>query len=160
MLLPQALVLATLTPLITALVVPRAGGPSFNPIPADCTVPNPLPCTSGQPPQNYSSTNILPSTSVVTAHRIYQYYLPLPDYESMANRWEGCLEQCNGLSGCVAAFMADGVPTPAGWFGTAGGDRDRACWMFNATLAEGDFTAVGAEGTGNATAGNIVCPGK
>ena len=73
----------------------------------------------------------------------------------MAARWEGCLEQCNGLDGCVAAFMADGVKTPPGWYGMQGGVSERACWMFNETLTEAGFEC--AEGVGNGTAGNIVC---
>lgn len=143
-----------------ALSIPhaiRAGGPGFVPIPANCSVPNPLPPTSSGPATNYSTNSLSPSPAVVNASQIYSYFLPLPDYESMHQRWEGCLEQCNGLDGCVAAFMADLVPTPEGYYGTPGGVLERACLMFDRALTECDFVTV-QEGYVNATAGNIECP--
>ncbi|PSK34060.1 Glucan endo-1,3-alpha-glucosidase agn1 [Elsinoe australis] len=155
--LPTTLTLLLTTSLTTALVLPRAGGPAYNPIPTTCSVPNPLPPTApGVPATNFSTNGLAPSPSFRAAHLIYQFYLPSPDSTDIAERWEGCLEQCNGLSGCVAAFMADGMRTPKGWYGTEGGVESRGCLMFNGTLAEGDF--VTREKVRGATAGNIACP--
>ncbi|KAF4552968.1 Hypothetical protein D9617_8g049810 [Elsinoe fawcettii] len=141
---------ATLLPTITsALVLPRAGGPPFVPIPSTCSITTPIP--SG----NYT-LHLAPNAAIRASSLIYQAYFPLPDYISIFNRWEGCLGQCNGLTGCVAAYLVDGIKTPKGWYGTAGGERERACLMFDRALGEGDLVAK--EGVGNGTVGNIECP--
>lgn len=145
------LLTTTLASMASALAI-RAGGPPFVPIPSNCTVPNPLP----PPALNYSTNGLSVSPSTLNSSGVYSYYLALPDYQPMSERWEGCLEQCNGLGGCVSAFMADGVKTPKGYYGTSGGTPSRACLMFDRYLEGCDFVA--AEGVGNATAGNIEFP--
>lgn len=135
----------------------RAGGPAYVPIPSDCTVLNPMPkqpATCG----NGTVDGMMPSAKFVAASQIYSFYLGQPDFETINTRWEGCLEQCNGLEGCVTAFLGYSVPTPAGYYGTAGGVPSVGCLMFNTTLTPLDFVAAPAEQYVNATAGNIYCP--
>lgn len=135
----------------------RAGGPAFTPIPANCTLMNPLPHAS-QHPGNGSVSGYVPSTSALTS-QIYSWYLSQPDFMAPASRWESCIEQCNGLSGCSSAFMAYNAPTPKGYYGTQGGVMSVGCMMFNRTLTPLDFVAATEGQYVNATAGNIYCPG-
>ncbi|KAG8630998.1 hypothetical protein KVT40_000138 [Elsinoe batatas] len=134
-----------------ALNIPRAGAPPYTPLTSSCTLTSPL----SAPATNYSTPLLIPSSSVRASSLLYQTYFPLSDTTSMAERWEGCVQQCNGLAGCRAAFMADGVKTPKKWYGTAGGKKGRGCLLFDRELMEGDF--VEKKGVEKGTAGNLEC---
>ncbi|KAF2223872.1 hypothetical protein BDZ85DRAFT_281770 [Elsinoe ampelina] len=140
-----------LTPPSLALNIPRAGAPPYTPLPPTCTLTSPLP----PPATNYSTPLLVPSASVRASSLLYQTYFALPDTTSMAERWEGCVQQCNGLAGCKAAFMADGVKTPKKWYGTTGGKKGRGCLLFDRELGAGDF--VEKKGVEGGTAGNLEC---
>jgi len=135
----------------------RAGGPTFKPIPADCTIVNPLPHAS-QTCGNGTVSGSMPSQAYLDANSVYSFYLEQPDYESVNARWEGCLEQCNGFSGCTTAMLAYNVPTPEGYYGTAGGVPSVSCIFFNRTATPNDFVAALQGQYVNATAANVYCP--
>lgn len=134
----------------------RAGGPAITPIPSNCTVTNPLPhanhfCGNG------TVSGWEPSSEALQS-KVYQWYLSQPDFQSVNQRWGGCIDQCNGLSGCKSAFMAYNAPTPKGYFGTQGGALEVGCLFFNRTLTPLDFVPAVKGQYVNATAGNIYCP--
>jgi hypothetical protein len=136
----------------------RAGGPAITPIPASCTIMNPLPHAS----QYYGNGTVsgwVPSSDALS-HQIYSWYLSQPDYMTINNRWSNCIEQCNGLSGCASAFMAYNAPLPKGYYGLPGGQLEVGCLFFNRTLTPLDFVTAKAGQYVNATAGNIYCPTK
>lgn len=135
----------------------RAGGPSFVPIPQNCTVTNPLPHAS-QYCGNGTVSGYKPSANFKASHQIYDYYLPAPTGETLNAQWSGCLEQCNGLDGCVSALLAYNAPTPAGYYGTTGGVLEIGCLMFNASMTPNNFVAAAKGHYVNETAGNIYCP--
>jgi hypothetical protein len=134
----------------------RAGGPAIVPLAENCTLINPLPHAS-QHPGNASISGYQPST-LFTTSQIYSWYIPQPDFLSQEARWSNCIQQCNGYSGCVSAFMAYNAPLPKGWLGLPGGELEVGCFMFNRTLTPLDFVAAKKGNYVNATAGNIYCP--
>lgn len=134
----------------------RAGGPAIVPLASNCTLINPLPHAS-QHPGNASISGYQPS-SLFSSSQIYSWYIPQPDFISQEARWSNCIQQCNGLSGCVSAFMAYNAPLPKGWLGLPGGELEVGCFMFNTTLTPLDFVAAEKGNYVNATAGNIYCP--
>lgn len=138
-------------------IKPRAGGPAFVPIPANCTVVNPLPHASDYCGHGTVS-GWMPSTNFTSLNQIYEFYLEAPTGETVDQQWEGCLEQCNGLDGCVSAFLAYNDPTPAGYYGTPGGVLEIGCQMFSTYLTPLDFTPAPAGQYVSETAGNIYCP--
>ena len=158
MLFSSTLALAlTITAAAASPIFPRAGGPAFVPIPSDCTITNPLPHASSSC-GNGTVNGYMPSPSFTNSSAIYSFYLGEPDYEPLNTRWEGCLEQCHGLSGCVSAFLGFNVPTPKGYYGTAGGVLSVACFMFDKYATPNDFVAAPKGQYVNETAGNIYCP--
>jgi len=134
----------------------RAGGPAIVPLASNCTLMNPLPHAS-QHPGNASISGYQPS-ALFSSSQIYSWYIPQPDFISQEARWSNCIQQCNGLSGCVSAFMAYNAPLPKGWLGLPGGELEVGCFMFNKTLTPLDFVAAQKGNYVNATAGNIYCP--
>ncbi|KAF2489300.1 hypothetical protein BU16DRAFT_544696 [Lophium mytilinum] len=125
---------------ISKPLTPRAGGPAFTPIPATCPVYTVLPVPLSSSPPRYA-----PLASVDTSNQVYAAYWD-PSSTNDTDVYIGCLEQCNGFSGCKAAYIAWDVPTPAGYYGTPGGDLMTGCLMYNRTLVVGDF-GVAKEGT-------------
>jgi len=153
-------ILVTLLPLLaSATAAPlqsRAGGPAYIPIPDNCTIINPLPHAS----KHYGNGTVngyQPSQNLLKS-QIYSTYLSEPDYETLGDRWEGCLEQCNGFAGCKTALLAYNVPTPKGYYYTAGGVPSVACLFFNRTATPNDFVAATKGQYVNETAANIYCP--
>lgn len=145
-------VLAAATPIIK----PRAGGPSYKLIPANCTITNPLPHASAHC-GNGTTNGWMPSPAFTASNQIYSFYLEQPDFESTTSRAQGCLEQCHGLDGCVSALLAYNAPKPKGYYGTAGGQLDVGCMMFNVSLTPKDFVFAPKGQFVNETAGNIYC---
>ncbi|THW84898.1 hypothetical protein D6C97_07471 [Aureobasidium pullulans] len=134
----------------------RAGGPAIVPLAANCTLMNPLPHAS-QHPGNGTISGYVPSSSF-SASKVYSWYIPQPDFLTREARWSNCIEQCNGYSGCVSAYMAYNAPLPKGWLGLPGGELEVGCFMYNRTLTPLDFVVATEGQYVNATAGNIYCP--
>ncbi|GAB7355867.1 hypothetical protein MBLNU459_g6524t1 [Dothideomycetes sp. NU459] len=144
-------------PLLAAAspVVKRAGGPAFKPLADNCTIINPLPQAS----EHYGNGTVngwTPSASAMN-NTVYSFYLEQPDFETLDKRWEGCLEQCNGLDGCKSALLAYNAPTPKGYYGTAGGVPEVGCLMFGVYLTPYDFVTATNGTFVNETAANIYC---
>ncbi|KAK4969895.1 hypothetical protein LTR66_011620 [Elasticomyces elasticus] len=150
------LIFAIFTALISAsLVIPRAGGPSFVPIPPSCNVTNPLPCTAN----TTRISGYMPSSNFTSNHQLYSFYLLASQLNSTA-QFQGCLQQCNGFGTpgtCKAALLAYDVPTPADFFGTQGGVLEIACFMYSKFLSRGDFVKAPNGTYVDERAGNIRC---
>ncbi|KAF2850556.1 hypothetical protein T440DRAFT_468533 [Plenodomus tracheiphilus IPT5] len=135
----------------TNTLVSRAGGPAIVPIPDTCTITNPLPTTTG-------TTSFLPAPSTNSDILYSAYYSSFSTNKTAMA--EQCLQQCYGYGyhvECKTAFWAENVLTPAGYYGTPGGDLATACVLFGRALVAGDFV-VAPEGQGtDAFAGNIAC---
>lgn len=137
-------------------IKPRAGGPGFTPIPANCTLANPLPPSPAHVANG--TTNNWAPTAAVMNQTVYSFYLAQPDFMSYSGRYEECLEQCNSLSGCKSVLFANNAPTPKGYFGTAGGVPEVGCVMFGVYLTPDDFEMSSNETLWvNETAANIQC---
>ncbi|KAF2242877.1 hypothetical protein BU26DRAFT_120422 [Trematosphaeria pertusa] len=145
-------ILTTLTALAAALPSPnlaaRAGGPAIVPIPSTCTVTNPLPTGSAFLPTDSAKNSLL-----------YNAYYPAFS-SNKTEMAEQCLQQCYGYGNhteCKAAFWAQNVKTPAGYYGTPGGDPMTACIMFDRAVTPEDFVAA-PEGEGtDAYTRNLAC---
>jgi hypothetical protein len=73
---------------------------------------------------------------------------------------EQCLEQCYGYGyhvECKAAFWAENLVVPAGYYGTPGGQLSSGCLFFDRTLTSSDFITADAGQATDAFARNIVC---
>jgi len=133
----------------------RAGGPAATPIPATCTVINPLPrgnCGIG------NVNGYEPSTNFTIANSLYQSYFD--GFLSVADQWTQCSEQCYGYGTpgtCKSAILAYNVPTPKGYYGTSGGDLETACLLYSAYLTPNDFVKAPEGQYTDATAGSIFC---
>ncbi|OCK86033.1 hypothetical protein K432DRAFT_377134 [Lepidopterella palustris CBS 459.81] len=130
----------------------RAGGPAAVPIPANCTVKNPLP-TSTSP----STVAYAPAPSTTSAYVYSAYYYPFSTNQTAL--FTQCLEQCYGYGNkgeCVAAYLASNVPAPP-LFGSPGGQLETACLMYNRTLTPADFVVASPGTYTDARCGNIVC---
>ncbi|KAF2730843.1 hypothetical protein EJ04DRAFT_514972 [Polyplosphaeria fusca] len=130
----------------------RAGGPVAKPIPSSCTVSSPLPTSS--------SATYLPDTSKTSNALVYYAYYDLPA-DNPEQLYQQCLEQCYGLGvnpPCVAAYWAQQMVVPAGYYGGAGGNLDMACLMYNRTLTAADFVQAPSGQAVTPMAGDIHCP--
>jgi hypothetical protein len=129
----------------------RAGGPAIKPIPSTCNVTNPLPITD-------CDSTFLPGPSTNDAVLYYAYYDSLStNTTSLA---EQCLQQCYGFGDstqCKAAFWAENMVVPAGYYGSPGGNLETACLMFNRALTSADFAAAPEGQATSPYAGNIKC---
>jgi len=150
------LLTSCLTLLATATAInKRAGGPAATPIPSTCTVANPLPqagCGIG------NVNGYEPSTSFTAANSLYQAYFS--SYLSVSDQWTQCSEQCYGYGTpgtCKSAILAYNVPTPKGYYGTAGGVLETACLLYSQYLSPNDFVRAPAGQYTNATGGDIFC---
>ncbi|CAK4030912.1 Hypothetical predicted protein [Lecanosticta acicola] len=121
----------------------RAGGPAIVPIPSDCPTTNPLPASTGYMP---------------TPDTVYQeFYTSSRPASEVAQE---CFDQCYGFGApgtCKAAVLAYNVPTPEGYYGTAGGVLEISCMMFEDYLDETSFAEAPAGQYTNETAANIYC---
>jgi hypothetical protein len=142
--------MASATPLLK-----RAGGPTPSPIPNDCTVINPLPhaaCGVG------NVDGWAPTKDFTEAHQLYASYFG--SFASISDQWTQCVESCCGYGDtgdCKSALLAYQVPTPAGYYGTAGGVLETACLLYDDYLTPNDFEAAEDGQYQNATAGSIYC---
>jgi hypothetical protein len=148
-------ILASLVTLTLALpsstLSKRAGGPAISPIPSSCTISHPLPTATAD--ETYIPA---PSTSGVL---IYSAYYPSPSTNKTALALQ-CLQQCYGYGykgDCVASYWAENVPTPSGYYGTAGGYLETACLYYSRELTETDFVVAPKGQATTPSAGNISC---
>ncbi|KAL1640716.1 hypothetical protein SLS58_006730 [Diplodia intermedia] len=135
---------------------PRAGGPSYVPITPPCAVTDPLPPPPSTDTANQTSAGIRPSSALTAAHQLYSWDRPAGDaaYLNASTLWGNCVEQCNGLDGCVSAFLAYDVPAEPR-HGAPGGAPGIACRMFDVAVGEGDFRPVANGSYVRAVAGVI-----
>ncbi|KAF1960837.1 hypothetical protein CC80DRAFT_265616 [Byssothecium circinans] len=153
------LTIAPLLTLFTALtaalptshLTPRAGGPAILPIPSTCTVSN---------PRSATPATFLPSAELQSTALLYSAYYPSPT-SNKTQLAEQCLQQCYGYGNhveCKAAFWAENVVVPPGYYGSPGGQLMTACLMYSRAVTEADFTqAPKGEGT-DAYTRNLACP--
>lgn len=134
-----AATLATASPIAN---LPRAGAPSYVPITPPCSVSYPL----SSSPSN-ATVAYAPAAALTAAHKIYSWDRPLSDeaYVNATTLWSNCVEQCNGLDGCVSAFLAYNVPGESHYGGPAG-NPSIGCRMYDVAVRESDFVGV-ANGT-------------
>lgn len=101
----------------------------------------------------------MPASNFSSANLIYSAY-----FESSLNQSaqaEQCLQQCYGfgLPGtCKSALLGYNIPTPPGFFSTAGGQLETACLLYSATMDPNTFITAPSGQYVNETAGNIYCP--
>lgn len=159
-----ATALAALATATSTQLARRAGAPIPKPIPPNCTIADPVLCTSAQdcPPVSYTQYRPTPST-LASPPFLYGYYLNQPATGSASSLFQTCLETCYGYGNtgdCLAVYQAYNYPSPP-MFGGPGGDLTVACLLFDRWLGEGDFEVVPEGERANWTepvSGNIVCP--
>ncbi|KAK4959879.1 hypothetical protein LTR10_002767 [Elasticomyces elasticus] len=140
-------------PLLAASIplTPSAGGPAFVPIPANCTIINPLPhadCGAG------NTNGYMPTSNFSSSHLLYSAYFSANYNQS--TQAQMCLEQCYGYgTGCVSALVAYQV----GYHVSSGNyTSPTACFLYDAYLDPNKFVAAPEGQYVNETAGNIYCP--
>ncbi|KAF2035060.1 hypothetical protein EK21DRAFT_54847 [Setomelanomma holmii] len=135
---------------VASCISRRAGGPAIVPIPANCSVTNPL---LASPSASYAPG---PSTDGALFYNVYY-----PSYTTNSSAMaEQCLQQCYGYGDhveCKAAFWAENLVVPAGYYETPGGQLSTGCLFFNRTLVSSDFVLAPEGQAINAFAGNIAC---
>jgi len=142
--------LATASP-----IAPRAGGPVAGTIPANCTVMNPLPHAA------CGTANVhgyMPSANFTSSHLLYSSYFE--GTLSQSAQATQCMEQCYGYGTpgqCKSVLVGYQIPTPKGYYGTAGGVLETACLLYSAYLVPTDFVAAPSGQYVNETAGSIYC---
>lgn len=159
------LLLGLLTTLSTTAspIAPRAGGPTFEPIPQNCTITNQLPTNTTSPTATNATT--LPSgwklpSNFTACHEIYASYFSQPFY-TPAEQALHCQQQCYSFSTrgtCKAVLLGYNVPTPEGYYGTEGGKLATACLLYDVFLEEGMFVPAPQGQFVNETASNVDCP--
>lgn len=131
-------------------LIERAGGPIAKPVPLTCNVNYPI--------RLFSGLGYIPNPSTKDA-QLYAAYYPSPSSDKAAMAIQ-CQEQCYGYGDstqCKAAFWAENVEVPAGYFGSPGGTYNTACIMYTRELGAADFElAPGGKGT-TPFAVNIQC---
>ncbi|RMX72718.1 hypothetical protein D0869_14330 [Hortaea werneckii] len=160
------LLLGLLTALSTTAspIAPRAGGPTFEPIPKNCTITNQLP-TNTTSPTDTNATTLLPSgwklpSNFTKHHELYSSYFSQPFY-TPAEQALHCQQQCYGFSArgtCKAVLLGYNVPTPEGYHGTEGGELATACLLYDVFLEAGMFVSAPQGQFVNETASNVDCP--
>lgn len=137
-------------------LVERAGGPASKPIPATCTVINPLPHA------NCETANVngyMPDPAFYDANLLYEAYFD--NSLSPAEQAKQCKQQCYGYGNpgeCKSSFVGFKIPVPAGYLGTTGGQLDIGCLLFTEYLDPTTFITAPEGQYTKATAANIYCP--
>lgn len=158
MLTSRTFLLAACCSVITALptgrdILARAGGPAIIPIPPSCAITYPI---SAEPED--AGTNYKPNARANSSILYYMYYNSfLPNKTAEAER---CLEQCYGYglhTECKAAYWADNLIVPAGYYGTPGGQLSAGCVLFTRPLTAEDFEVAPEGQATHAFAGNLAC---
>jgi hypothetical protein len=100
----------------------------------------------------------MPSSDFVSTDLVYQFYLSSASETDMAKQ---CFEQCHGFGNsgdCKSAIFGYQIPTPEGYYGSAGGALETGCLMFKEYLGPGNFVSAPNGQYRNITAANISCP--
>ncbi|KAI6803317.1 hypothetical protein KC363_g6028 [Hortaea werneckii] len=148
----------------TSPIAPRAGGPTFEPIPKKCTITNRLP-TNTTSSTSTNTTTLLPSgwklpANFTDCHEIYSSYFSQPFYTA-AEQALHCQQQCYGFGErgtCKAILLGYNVPTPEGYYGTEGGELATACLFYDVFLDDTMFVPAPLGQYVNETASNVDCP--
>ncbi|KAI9706947.1 MAG: hypothetical protein M1820_004533 [Bogoriella megaspora] len=154
LLLPGMLAFSSPTP-----VDKRAGAPVRSPIPASCTVSDPLPSTAEVPAgATPTASSLKPSDDFYNEHILYSYYLSAPPPDSNASSLvTDCQETCYSYGNhteCQAAWFAYYVQAPPDQGGQV---SNYACLNFDAPLEESDSEDAAAGRWINGTVANIAC---
>ncbi|GAB1728735.1 hypothetical protein NU195Hw_Modified_104t1 [Hortaea werneckii] len=160
------LLLGLITPLSTTAtpIAPRAGGPTFSPIPKNCTITNQLPTTNTTSSTGTNTTTLtsgwkLPA-NFTNIHELYSSYFSQPFY-TPAEQALHCQQQCYGFGErgtCKSVLLGYNVPTPKGYYGTEGGELTTACLLYDVFLEEGMFVPAPVGQFVNEMASNLDCP--
>lgn len=135
---------------------PRQGAPTPSPIPPNCTVINAITKTKDV---NATSDGYMPQSNFTAAHLVYSAYYTSPLNQSVLATQ--CMQQCYGYGypgDCKSSLLAYQVPTPAGYYGTAGGVLETACLLFDTYLDPCSFDSAPSGQYVNETAASIYCP--
>ncbi|KAK1814581.1 hypothetical protein LTR12_011052 [Friedmanniomyces endolithicus] len=158
----KAIILGSMLPLFATSIplLPRAGAPAFVPIPASCTIINPLP-HAGCGLNGVGSVNgYMPAPNFTASHLVYAAYFDAPYNQTFQSKL--CLEQCHGYGyprSCRSALLAYQVPVPKGYYGSPGNETSpTACLLYDAYLVPNKFVAAPDGKYVNETAGSIYCP--
>ncbi|KAK5119630.1 hypothetical protein LTR85_007459 [Meristemomyces frigidus] len=149
---------ATLLPALAACspIRSRAGGPIAEPIPSNCTLINPLPHASCG---NTTTSGYMPRSNFTAANLVYSAYFE--GFLSQSAQATECMQQCYGYGepgDCKSALVGYSIPTPKGYYGTAGGVLETACLLYGAYMDPTVFVAAPSGQYVNLTAVNIYCP--
>lgn len=147
-----ALSLFTVASTASPILYSRAGGPIAKPVPANCTIDNPVLCTSSASCPEVSYTPFRPTNATLTSASsgpfLYGYYLQPTSFQvtngTSASLFEMCLNTCYGYGTtgtCKSVYQAYNYPTPP-MFGAPGGDPSVACLLFGKVLDSNDFEIV------------------
>lgn len=101
----------------------------------------------------------MPSSNFTATHLIYSAYFE--GFLSRSTQATECMQQCYGFGNkgdCKSALLGYRIPTPEGYFGTAGGVLETACLLYDAYLNPTMFMTAPAGQYVNTTAMNIYCP--
>lgn len=135
---------------------PRQGAPTPSPIPPNCTVINAITNTTNA---NTTSNGYMPQPNFTAAHLVYSAYYTSPLTQFVLATQ--CMQQCYGYGhpgDCKSSLLAYQVPTPAGYYGTAGGVLETACLLFDTYLDPCSFEWAPHGQYVNETAVSIYCP--
>lgn len=147
-----AMLLLAISYAIASPLSPRAGAPIPKPIPSNCSILNPVLCTSAAscPPVSYTQFRPTPSalTPALSGPFIYAYYLPPDSFQvtsgNSSSLLRQCLETCNGYGNtgdCKSVYQAYNYPSPP-LYGAPGGQPTVACLLFNRVVGIDDFEVV------------------
>jgi len=134
----------------------RAGGPIPKPIPARCSIHNPL--NKLNPHKTYQ----LPANFVNT-HQVYSYYLPMNEAGGHPESTElkQCEEQCYGFGNkgdCKSVYLAYNVPLPVDFPWGEAGSPSFGCQFFDIPIGANEFIPAKKGHFRSAAAANIKCP--
>jgi hypothetical protein len=154
----SVLTLTALLSISCALAVPseqlnaRAGGPAIVPIPPTCTLTSPLP-TDPIAPQTWALTDVAKQSL------LYQAYYGDGEY-NQTKEFQTCSEQCYGYGygeTCKAAFWAEKLIVPKGYYNSEGGYPSVGCLLFTRPLNRDDFQIAPQGESLSPAAGNLDC---
>jgi len=148
----------------------RAGAPIPEPISSNCTIADPVLCTSIAYCDPVSYTPYRPTSATLTPALegpfLYGYYLQPDSFQVISGNatslFQVCLETCYGYGNtgdCLSAYQAYSYPAPP-MYGAPGGNPTVACLLFSKLLTTADFEIVPRDQTDEWTdsrSGNIVC---
>lgn len=142
-------------------ITPRAGAPTFEPVPSTCHFTNAVPQSNLSSFAN-ETCGYKPKLSFAGPHIIYSGYFDLPTPAS--ELWTQCTQRCysqghghDERGDCKSAILAYDVPVPEDDHDGAGGELRTACFLFSKYTGP-DSWETAAEGQWlHMRAGNLYC---